>query len=186
MKKVAVMLATGFEEGESLFVVDIIRRAGFACEALSIEGTREVSGARDITVVADDVFDGTLDGYDMVVLPGGMPGAQNLADDGRLVAALRERYESGALIASICAGPMALDAAGLLDGRRFTCFPTRKDLIGRQGTWVDELVVADGPIITSQGPGTTLHFAYALVDALGGKGDMLRDGMLYTKVLERA
>jgi 4-methyl-5(b-hydroxyethyl)-thiazole monophosphate biosynthesis len=186
MKSVAVMLATGFEEGESLFVVDIIRRAGFACDILSVEGTREVSGARDIAVVADDIFDGSLAGYDMVVLPGGMPGAQNLAEDERLVEALRERFSAGALIASICAGPMALDAAGLLDGRRFTCFPTRKDQIGTKGTWVDELVVTDGPIITSQGPGTTLHFAYALVDALGGNGDALRDGMLYTKVLERA
>lgn len=185
MKKVAVMLATGFEEGESLFVVDIIRRGGFACDSVSIEG-REVTGARDITVVADVVFDGSLEGYDMVVLPGGLPGAANLAADERLVAALRERFEAGALIASICAGPMSLDAAGLLDGRRFTCFPTRKHEIGRKGTWVDELVVTDGPIITSQGPGTTLHFAYALVDALGGNGDALRDGMLYTKVLECA
>ena len=185
MKKVAVMLATGFEEGESLFVVDIIRRGGFTCDSVSIEG-EQVTGARDITVVADQVFDGSLEGYDMVVLPGGMPGAANLARDGRLVAAIRERFDAGAVIASICAGPMSLDAAGLLDGRRFTCFPTRKDEIGKAGTWVDELVVRDGNVITSQGPGTTLHFAYALVDALGGDGKSLSDGMLYTKVLKSA
>jgi len=180
-KKVAVMLATGFEEGESLFVVDILRRAGFDAVSVSIEG-KTVKGARDIEVVADEVFDGSLDSFALVVIPGGMPGAANLAACDALVAALRERADAGALIASICAGPMALDAAGLLANRRFTCFPTRRDTIGQDGTWTDEVVVRDGNIITSQGPGTTLHFAYALVDALGADGCALADAMLYTKV----
>ena len=175
------MLAEGFEEGESLFVVDILRRAGFDARSLSIEG-KTVRGARDIEVVADEVFDGSLAAFDMVVIPGGMPGAQNLADCAPLVEALAECGRSGVLVASICAGPMALDAAGLLRGRRFTCFPTRKDSIGVDGTWVDEVVVRDGNVITSQGPGTTLHFAYALVDALGGDGGALADAMLYPKV----
>ena len=185
MEKVAVMLAEGFEEGESLFVVDILRRAGFDARTLSIAG-EIVKGARDIEVVADEVFSGSLDGYSMVVIPGGMPGAANLAACAPLVACLRERAQAGALVASICAGPMALDAAGLLSGRRFTCFPTRKDSIGRDGTWVDEPVVRDANIITSQGPGTTLHFAYALVDALGGDGSALAGAMLYTKVVSYA
>jgi 4-methyl-5(b-hydroxyethyl)-thiazole monophosphate biosynthesis len=77
---------------------------------------------------------------------------------------------------------MSLDKAGILAGKRFTCFPSRKETIGTDGTWVDELVVQDGNVLTSQGPGTTLHFAFALVDALGGNGDALRNGMLYSKV----
>ena len=182
MPKVAVMLATGYEEGESLFVVDIMRRAGFTCDSVSIEG-EQVTGCHSITALADVVFDGSLDAYDAVVVPGGMPGAANLASCESFVAALRKAYDEGKLIASICAGPMSLDKAGILEGKRFTCFPTRKDSLGKNGTWVDELVVQDGNVLTSQGPGTTLHFAYALVDALGGDGDVLRNGMLYAKVL---
>lgn len=181
-KRVAVMLATGYEEGESLFVVDILRRAGFACDAVSISGP-QVTGCHDITVVADVEFDGQLAGYDAVVVPGGMPGAANLAAHDGFVAALRAAYDEGKLIASICAGPLSLDRAGILDGKHFTCFPTRKDTLGLAGTWVDELVVQDGNVLTSQGPGTTLTFAYALVDALGGDGSKLRDAMLYSKVL---
>ena len=183
MKKVAVMLAPGYEEGESLFVVDIIRRGGFVCESVGLNDAR-VTGCHDITALADTLFDGSLDEDDMVVVPGGMPGAANLADDQRFVDELRTFGNTeGKLVASICAGPMSLDRAGLLAGRRFTCFPTRKDTIGTDGTWVDEVVVRDGNLITSQGPGTTLHFAFALVDALGGDGDKLRNAMLYTKAL---
>ena len=182
MKKVAVMLATGYEEGESLFVVDIIRHAGFVCDSVSINGP-QVTGCHNITALADVEFDGSLDGYDAVVVPGGMPGASNLAECDAFVAALRKMFDEGKLICSICAGPMSLDRAGILDGRTFTCFPTRKDSVGTKGTWVDELVVQDGNVLTSQGPGTTLHFAYAVVDALGGDGDKLRNGMLYSKVL---
>lgn len=183
MKKVAVMLAAGYEEGESLFVVDIMRRAGFTCDSVSIEG-QQVTGCHDITAIADKVFDGSLDDYDAVVVPGGLPGASNLAESKPFVAALRKMYDDGKLVSSICAGPMSLDEAGILDGKRFTCFPSRKDSIGKGGTWVDELVVRDGNVLTSQGPGTTLHFAFALVDALGGNGDALRNGMLYSKVLQ--
>lgn len=183
MPKVAVMLATGYEEGESLFVVDIMRRAGFTCDAVSIEG-KQVTGCHNITALADAVFDGSLDAYDAVVVPGGMPGAANLAACIPFVKALRAAYDSGKLVASICAGPLSLEAAGILDGKRFTCFPSRKDTMSKTGSWVDELVVQDGTVLTSQGPGTTLHFAYALVDALSGNGDALREGMLYRKVLE--
>lgn len=181
MKKAAVMLAPGYEEGESLFVVDIIRRGGFECDSIGLDG-KQVTGCNGITALADKVFDGTLDGYDLVVLPGGMPGAANLAANDELISAVRKMAGEGKLVASICAGPMSLDRAGLLDGRCFTCYPTRKDEIGKAGEWVDEVVVRDGNVITSQGPGTTLSFAYALVDALGGDGGALRNRMLYTKV----
>ena len=125
MKKAAVMLAPGYEEGESLFVVDIIRRGGFTCDAIGLESL-QVTGCNGITAVADKVFDGSLEGYDLVVLPGGMPGAANLAANDALIEAVRKMADEGKLVASICAGPMSLDRAGLLDGRRFTCFPTRR------------------------------------------------------------
>ena len=181
MKKAAVMLAPGYEEGESLFVVDIIRRGGFECDSIGLDD-KQVTGCNGITALADKVFNGSLEGYDLVVFPGGMPGAANLAANDELIAAVRKMASEGKLVASICAGPMSLDRAGLLTGRRFTCFPTRKDEIGKDGEWVDEVVVRDGNVITSQGPGTTLSFAHALVDALGGDGEALRNRMLYTKV----
>lgn len=182
MKKIAVMLAPGYEEGEALFVVDILRRGGFEACALGLEGL-QVTGTHDITALADAVFDGSLEGYDMVVLPGGYGGAAAMRDDDAFLAALREADERGALVAAICAAPIALDRAGLLEGKRYTCYPTTAAQIKADATWVDELVVQDGNLIFSQGPGTTLHFAYYLVDVLGGDGDKLRNAMLYSKVL---
>ena len=94
MKKAAVMLAPGYEEGESLFVVDIIRRGGFACDAIGLESL-QVTGCNGITAVADKVFDGSLEGYDLVVLPGGMPGAANLAANDALIEAVRKMADEG-------------------------------------------------------------------------------------------
>ena len=129
------------------------------------------------------MFSETLEGYDMVVLPGGYGGAAAMRDHDGLQAALREMDAQGKLIAAICAAPIALDRAGLLAGKRYTCYPTTAAQIEAEGaTWVDEIVVHEGNLILSQGPGTTLHFAYDLVDTLGGDGDKLREAMLYSKV----
>lgn len=182
MKKAAVMLAPGYEEGEALFVVDILRRGGIEAVALGLEGI-QVTGAHDITALADEVFDGSLEGYDMVVLPGGYGGAAAMRDNDAFLAAVRAMNDEGKLIAAICAAPIALDRAGLLDGKRYTCYPTTAATIAADAEWVDELVVQDGNLIFSQGPGTTLHFAYYLVDVLGGDGDKLRNAMLYSKVI---
>ena len=182
MKKVAVMLAPGYEEGEALFVVDIIRRGGFEVDAVGLEGI-EVTGAHEITAKADVVFDGSLAGYDLVVLPGGYGGAAAMRDNDAFLAALREVNEREGMIAAICAAPIALDRAGLLEGKRFTCYPTTAQQIDADATWVDEIVVRDGNFVFSQGPGTTLHFAYALVEFLGGEANKLREAMLYNKVL---
>ncbi len=183
MKKAAVILAPGYEEGEALMVVDIIRRGGFECDALGLLG-EQVEGGHGIIALADKVFDGSLDGYDMVVLPGGMGGAVAMRDNDAFLEAVRKMDAEGKWVCAICAAPIALDRAGLLNGRTYTCFPTTAARIQAPGSeWVDELVHVDGNRVYSQGPGTTFHFAYALVDALGGDGDALREGMLYNKVL---
>jgi 4-methyl-5(b-hydroxyethyl)-thiazole monophosphate biosynthesis len=185
MAKVAVIIAPGFEEGEALALVDIFRRAEVACDMVGLE-SQEVMGGHQIVVRTDVTFDGSLDDYDMVVLPGGYDGAAALRDHDGFQEALKAADARGAWVCAICAAPIALDRAGLLDGRRYTCYPTTAATIEAPGSeWVDEIVYVDGKRVYSQGPGTTFAFAYALVEVLGGDADKLRQGMLYNKVLGR-
>ncbi|HEL9634936.1 TPA: DJ-1/PfpI family protein [Streptococcus suis] len=177
MVKVAVMLANGFEEIEALAPVDIFRRADFQCDMIGLTSIR-VEGSHAIKVEADSLFDGDLSQYDLIVLPGGMPGSINLRDDDRLIAELQKAVTNGKRVAAICAAPIVLDRAGLLAGRRYTCFPGKEADIDL-GSHVEENVVVDGPIITSRGAGTSLEFAYTLVDLLGGDGQGLARVMVH-------
>ncbi|HFR3425799.1 DJ-1/PfpI family protein [Streptococcus suis] len=177
MVKVAVMLANGFEEIEALAPVDIFRRADFQCDMIGLTSIR-VEGSHAIKVEADSLFDGDLSQYDLIVLPGGMPGSINLRDDDRLIAELQKAVTNGKRVAAICAAPIVLDKAGLLDGRRYTCFPGKEADIA-SGSHVENNVVVDGPIITSRGAGTSLEFAYKLVDLLGGDGQGLAKVMVH-------
>ena len=180
MTKVAVVFADGFEEIEALSPVDVFRRAGFDCSMLGLESA-SVTGSHGIQVAMDGVFDGNLDAYDLVVLPGGMPGSTNLRDHEGLIASLQARNKAGKYIAAICAAPIVLNRAGLLEGRKFTCFPGVEEQITAGQT---DLVVVDGNIITSRGAGTALAFAYALVDLLGGDGQQLAHTMVYDRLFK--
>ncbi len=178
MSKVAVIFAPGLEEGEGLTIVDIMRRAEVSCDIVGLLGS-EVTGGHDITMRADRVFDGSLDEYDMVVLPGGLGGAEAMRDDERLLDAIRKMDADGKWVTAICAAPIVLGRAGLLEGRSFTCYPTTAPKIENPGTWVDEVVHTDGRLITSQGPGTAYAFSYALVDALGVDSEPVKQRMVY-------
>ncbi|WP_302224134.1 DJ-1 family glyoxalase III [uncultured Streptococcus sp.] len=182
MTKVAVVFADGFEEIEALSPVDVFRRAGFDCSMLGLESA-SVTGSHGIQVAMDGVFDGNLDAYDLVVLPGGMPGSTNLRDHEGLITALQARNIVGKYIAAICAAPIVLNRAGLLEGRKFTCFPGVEEQIAA-GEHQTDLVVVDGNIITSRGAGTALAFAYALVDLLGGDGQQLAHTMVYDRLFK--
>ncbi|GGE25374.1 DJ-1 family glyoxalase III [Streptococcus himalayensis] len=179
MAKVAVILANGFEEIEALTVVDVLRRGDITCDMLSVES--EVTGSHGITVKGDRLWDGSLEGYDMVVLPGGMPGAANLRDDETLMAALQNMKEQEKWIAAICAAPIALERAGILEGKSFTCYDGVEKEIA-SGRYLKETVVVDGKLITSRGPSTALAFAYELLHQLGGDSDKLATAMLYKDV----
>ena len=181
MKKVALMLANGFEEIEALTVVDVLRRAGFICDMIGFEET--VTGSHQITVKADQVWNGNLSAYDMVVLPGGMPGSTNLRDDDRLIEVLQEFQAESKFVAAICAAPIALDRAGLLNGKNFTCYDGVEANI-ENGSYQKQTVVVDGKLITSCGPSTALPFAYELVHQLGGDADQLASSMLFKDVFE--
>ena len=181
MKKTAMLFANGFEEVEALTVVDLLRRAEIVCDIVALDGAAEITGSHDITVRADKAFDAvTVDGYDALLLPGGQPGTTNLGNDERVLALLREFNAAGKLTAAICAAPTVLAKAGLLDGKRATCYPGLEDkLIG--ATPGTESVVEDGTVITSRGVGTAIPFALALTAYLDSpeRADALAKAIVY-------
>ena len=179
MAKVAVILANGFEEIEALTVVDVLRRANISCDMVGFE--EQVTGSHNIQVTADRVFDGDLSDYDLLVLPGGMPGSANLRDNQALISEIQAFNQEGKKISAICAAPIALHQAGVLKDKHFTCYDGVQEQI-TDGIYQKETVVVDGNLTTSRGPSTALAFAYELVDQLGGDAESLRVGMLYRDV----
>lgn len=188
MKKVAVLLADGFEEIEALTVVDVLRRAGIMCDMVSIN-KENVCGAHNIEVKSDKLLGEDIKEYDMVVLPGGLPGADNLAQNNKVIETIKEFNENaGKYVAAICASPaVVLPVAGIEENRYITSYPDEEyEKILEKANYVDELVVVDGNLITSRGPATTLLFAYKVVDILGGDSSKLKEGMLWNKLEEEA
>lgn len=184
MKKIAVFLADGFEDIEALATVDVLRRAGFICHTVSIQD-EYVTSAHRVTIKADKLFDDSIMEYDMIVCPGGLPGAKYLSEDERVLNLIREFNKmENKYIAAICASPaMVLSAANIEENRYITSYPGEDfEKMLEKSNYVDELVVVDGNLITSRGPGTTLLFAYKLVDILGGDSEALKDGMLWNMV----
>lgn len=181
MKKVAVLLAEGFEDIEALGTVDILRRAGFQCDIVGVTGA-EVKSAHNILVKVDKLFGSDIEDYDMIVCPGGLPGAEYLSKNEKVLDAIRkfDKMENK-YIAAICASPaMVLSSAGIEKERYITSYPGEsfeKDL--EDANYVEELVVVDKNLITSRGPATTFLFAYKLVDILGGDSESLKNGMLW-------
>ncbi len=168
MKKVAIILAEGFEEIEAVAVIDILRRAGVD---LLIAGLSKepVSSARNVRIIPDVSID-ELDpqDLDMVILPGGMGGVERLKGDPRVERLIKEVRQKGRYVSAICAAPTALAKFGLLEGKKATVYPSLKEEI-KPASYVDESVVEDARIITSQGPGTAFLFGLKLVEKLLGK-----------------
>ncbi len=162
-------LADGFEEVEALTPLDMLRRAGADVKTVSITENRTVMGAHKIPVVADlTVKELTKETPEMVILPGGMPGAKNLRSSKEVCRLVSETLEAGGFAAAICAAPFILGELGLLRGKRATCYPGfEKDLKG--ATLAEEKVVRDGKVITAAGMGVALPFGAELVAALFGK-----------------
>jgi 4-methyl-5(b-hydroxyethyl)-thiazole monophosphate biosynthesis len=168
--RVLVPLAPGFEEIEAVTVVDLLRRAGIDVSTASLAGVR-VTGSHGIPIEADISIDAAdASDYDMIVLPGGMPGAEHLKRDPRIVALLRQFADSGRYTAAICAAPGVLAHAGLLDNRRATSYPGFLAPDTAPGiTLSDAPVVVDGKVVTSRGPGTAMEFGLALIELLCGR-----------------
>jgi len=169
MSRVLVLLAAGFEEIEAVTIVDLLRRAGIETRTAALGG-REVTGSHGITVTADIGLDTVdPDGFEMIVLPGGLPGADHLEADPRVIALLRRFAATGRYTAAICAAPGVLAHAGLLDGRTATSYPGFLRPDSAPGLQLShDPVVIDGRIVTSRGPGTAIEFGLALIGLLEG------------------
>lgn len=168
-KRVLVPIATGFEEIEALTVVDILRRAEAEVVLAGVSGESPVVGRSNISVIPDTTLEAALGagGFDIVVLPGGLPNAHILRDDHRIIAAVKEQMNSGRLVGAICAAPLALDRAGALNGRRKTSHPSVSAELPADGYCEDRVVVADR-VLTSRAAGTAMEFAFAIVRELFG------------------
>ena len=159
-------MADGVEEIEGLTVVDLARRAGIEIDMVSIMGRQEINGSHGIRFMADKLIEDIKFGdYDGLVCPGGVKGTQNLKADERVAALIREFCAAGKLVSAICAAPTVLGAAGVLEGKKATCYPGCED--GLTGaTALTDKVVRDGNIITSRGMGTATDFGLALIEYL--------------------
>ncbi len=182
---VYILLADGFEDIEALAPIDILRRAGVEIQLVSITYDPIVRSAHGVKFVTDEVI-GNIDfkEADMLILPGGLPGATNLDACKPLRQGLLQHYEAGKKIAAICAAPLVLGHLGILQGRKATCYPGfETELTGAEYTAA--LVQTDGPIVTGKGPGAAMEFGYTLLEVLGKKSeaDQLREGMMYNFLL---
>eukprot|EP01090_Pellita_catalonica_P015342 TRINITY_DN4149_c0_g2_i1.p1 TRINITY_DN4149_c0_g2~~TRINITY_DN4149_c0_g2_i1.p1 ORF type:complete len:186 (-),score=20.16 TRINITY_DN4149_c0_g2_i1:10-567(-) len=183
MKTVLVPIANGSEEIEAVCVVDTLRRAGAEVTVASVEDSCTVTMSRKIKIVADRLLkDCEKETFDLIVLPGGMPGAERLRDNPTLKTLIQNQNKSGKHFAAICAAPaVALVPFGVLESRKSTCYPSPKfqKQLPDQSSLASRVVVSKN-CITSQGPGTALEFSLQLVTELYGKekAAALRKGML--------
>lgn len=183
-KKALILLANGFEEIEAATPIDVLRRAGVEVTTAGVGGTL-IEGAHGVSFQADkDLASVTADGFDLLVFPGGMPGAKNLGESAKAKSLAETMVASGKKVAAICAAPvMTLGAWGMLDGKKATCYPGMESMFPAGVVFLADTVVVDGAITTSRGPGTALPFSFSLTAQLVGqdKADEVATAMLLKK-----
>lgn len=181
MPRVAVILADGFEEVEAIAIIDVLRRAQIDTVVAGLHAGPAAS-ARNVKIIPDTVIDTVkADGFDMIVLPGGQPGADNLNADARVKELIKSFMEKGKAAGAICAAPIVLAGAGVLAGKRATSYPSYRDRLGG-AIYEEKSVVVDGNVLTSRGAGTALNFGLAIVEKLAGreKAQQIKESMLIT------
>ena len=167
MAKVYVFLANGFEDVEALIPVDVLRRGGVEVVTVScVEGSRMVETAHRVRIEADALFaDCDFSDADLLMLPGGMPGASNLNNHDGVRQALQRQHASGKRVAAICAAPLVLGGLGLLRGKRATCYPGFEQTL-EGATYTGDLCTVDGMVTTGEGPAAAFPFAFSLLSQL--------------------
>lgn len=178
---VLLYLADGFEEIEAMSVVDVLRRADIEIQTVSIMGKKEVTGAHNITVIADSLYeDVTHAEVDMLVLPGGGQGMQNMDKHAGVKEQIIHTVEAGKWVAAICVAPTILGRLGILKGKKATCYPGYEEAL--QGAYISDHdnTIVDDMIITSRGPGLALDFALTIVKVLKGEqvANIIRQKMI--------
>ncbi|SEP76436.1 4-methyl-5(b-hydroxyethyl)-thiazole monophosphate biosynthesis [Ectothiorhodospira magna] len=169
MARILIPLANGCEEVEAVTLIDLLRRADFQVVTAGLEDG-PVTGAHGIVLMPDQPLEQAQhDTYDLIVLPGGLPGSDHLDNDPRIHALVNKLHGEGRYVAAICAAPKVLARAGLLAGRRATAYPTVLEGMALADTQLTgQPVEVDGTIVTSRSPGTAMEFALALIELLAG------------------
>lgn len=169
MSRALVPLAQGCEELEAITITDLLVRAGIDVTTVGLDD-QPVTASRGARIIPDTHIDTVInETYDLIVLPGGLPGADHLRDDERVQTLLKKHASSGKYIGAICAAPKALASAGLLSGKKATGYPGVLEAIGDASIEITlSSVEIDGKIITSRGPGTAIDFTLALIELLEG------------------
>lgn len=174
MSRVAVFFGEGFEEIEALTVVDICRRAGIETLMVSIGADRQVTSSHGIVILTDKLFDEVdFDSLDMIVLPGGKLGTQNLEAHQGLMDRVDGFYAAGKYIAAICAAPSILGHRGILQGRKAGCYPGWEEHLKGAEVSNDTVSVSDH-VITSRGMGCSIDFSLAIVETLCGEQEAVK------------
>ena len=166
-KKMAAFLAEGFEEAEAIIPIDIARRAGIEVTTVSISNDLSVTGSHGIQVKADALLrDTDTASFDLLMLPGGMPGTTNLEGSEAVKEALLKAYGDGRYLAAICAAPRLLGSLGILDGKKATVYPGNDAYLAKAGYDREARAVTDGKVITARGMGCAIEFGREIVTAL--------------------
>lgn len=186
MAKVYQFIANGSEEIESLTTIDVLRRAGIETVTVSITGSEFAELSHGVTIKCDTTFEAVdLSDADMLLLPGGLPGADYLLEHEGVRKALVAQNAAGKKIGAICAAPQVLGDLGLLKGKRATCYPGFEVKLD-EADYTADLFTIDGNIITGKGPAATLPYSYAILEMLGANdaAEALREGMMYNYLME--
>ena len=166
--KVLLLLAQGCEEIEAVTLIDILRRGGITVVSAGLNA-QPVLASRGVQLLADTTLELAQHlHFDMIVLPGGQPGADNLNADMRVRELIKICSQKGKLVGAICAAPIVLAGAGVLNGKHITSYPTYRDRFSGV-VYEEKTIVEDGNVLTSRGPGTALNFGLAIVERLAGK-----------------
>jgi len=169
MSKIVVQMADGFEEIEAISIIDVLRRAEIDVNVVSITGKSEVTGAHSIKIVADQTFEETnFEDFDMIVLPGGMPGALNLKNHKGLQKQILDFHKTGKSLGAICAAPIVFGHLGILKNETATCYPGFEDQL-TDAKVTGNKVELSGNIVTGKGAGVAIDFALKIVEMLKGK-----------------
>ena len=169
-KTALIILADGFEDIEAITPIDLMIRAGIRVTVAGLKSKSVTAAKSGLTVTVPTLFSCRQDKFDALVLPGGIPGSENLAQSSDLLVLIRTMHHQNKIIAAICAAPaLVLAPSGILEGKKATCFPGMENSFPKSTTFIASPVVRDGNIITSRGAGTAFDFSLAIIDALLGK-----------------
>ena len=170
MARVLVPIAEGCEELEAVTIIDLLRRANIEVITAGLK-SGPVTCSRKTVLIPDTTLDEVIDSdFDLIVLPGGLPGSDHLNNDPRIHSLLKKAANNGKYTAAICAAPKVLASSGLLDGKQATSYPGALDLEALPTTEITtEAISLDGKVITSRGPGTAMDFALQLIESLEGR-----------------